>query len=168
MPQYVDCEPKVSVGSKNVQICSLSMSGLQVIAETMRKAKLPFPRLGDRSLTGWIDEITSTMDRLASSTELDEEQKKILSASAVAKIRNSVIELIVQNMDTFKEWFLGHAPVVRAVILATTNLTPEEYDELRVSDSFVVATCALRRAGEDGVLENAAGFFGGLLTMGKK
>ncbi len=161
MPAFKECSPAIHVPDGDgketrVSVRSFTCQGLIRFTDEFRKADLPLPSLEGEKLARFLD-VSSRAVAAA------KEEGGKLDIEAVSEV---IFELIATNMPTIVRWLVRFPELLLSALIETTNLAPEQVEELSIGDAIRIARHVLTAIRSDGALGEAARFFGDLLMAG--
>jgi hypothetical protein len=160
--EKVAVQPQITLGDKVVKVGPLDWAGLKNLVDAFSKADLPLPNLAGLSIHGWLDSMQAELD------EAGEELAKIAQANQRGnlKLYEIILEFLSDNLPIVWEWLLKHPPLLTALVSGSSNVSPDELEQLSAGQLLRVARAAWQALVDDGFFTEAAGFFGDLLGLG--
>jgi hypothetical protein len=160
--EKVAVQPQITLGDKVVKVGPLDWAGLKNLVDAFSKADLPLPNLTGLSIHGWLDSMQAELD------EAGEDLAKIARANQRSnlKLYEIILEFLSDNLPIVWEWLLKHPPLLTALVSGSSNVAPDELEQLSAGQLLRVARAAWQALVDDGFFTEAAGFFGDLLGLG--
>jgi hypothetical protein len=162
--QLQDVLPTIRVGDKVVQVGVLSWGGFKTVLAELAKADLPLPKLSVERIGAAFSQIQSCY-AAAAANQNDPARANLAAQEANARLYELLAVLLADNVDTLSRWILGHPPIVAALVVGSSNLSPDEVERLSAGELVRVARAAWSALAADGFFVEAAGFFGDLVGL---
>ncbi len=160
--EKVAVQPQITLGDKVVKVGPLDWAGLRNLVDAFSKADLPLPNLAGLSIHGWLDTMHAELD------EAGDDLTKIAQANQRSnlKLYEIILEFLSDNLPIVWEWLLKHPLLLTALVSGSSNVSPDELEQLSASQLLRIARAAWQALVDDGFFAEAAGFFGALLGLG--
>lgn len=163
MPQdKIAVEPLITVGDKVVKVGPLDWAGLKHLVDAFSAADLPLPNLAGLSVRGWLDAMQREL------AEAGDDLVKIARANQRSNLGlyELLVDFVGENLPAIWQWLLKHPPIVAALVAGSSNVAPDEIEQLSAGQFLRVARASWQALVADGFFTEAVGFFGGLLGLG--
>lgn len=160
--EKIAVQPQITLGDKVVKVGPLDWGGLKRLVDAFSKADLPLPNLAGLGIHGWLDSMQQELD--AAGNDL----AKIAKANQRSnlKLYELLVDFVSENLPAIWQWVLKHPPIVAALVEGSSNVAPDEMEQLSAGQFLRVARTGWQALVDDGFFTEAVGFFGGLLGLG--
>ncbi|MGH7139524.1 MAG: hypothetical protein ACREHD_27575 [Pirellulales bacterium] len=151
MSNREDFNPPIRVNDKVVQVGALDWSGFKALVDAFAQADLPLPSLNDSALRQKLADVQAAA--------------KASGTLSLVDLAGVLYEFVAGNLPTLYQWMLRHPPLLTALVRGASNLTEDEIASLSAGEVLRVSRAAYAALVGDGVLAEAAGFFGELVGL---
>jgi hypothetical protein len=160
--EKVTVQPQITLGDKVVKVGPLDWAGLKQLVDAFSQADLPLPNLAGLSIHGWLESMQQELDQAGN------DLARIARANQRSnlKLYELLVDFVSENLPALWQWALKHPPIVAALVAGSSNVTPEEMEQLSAGQFLRVARAGWQALVDDGFFTEAVGFFGGLLGLG--
>lgn len=140
-------DPPIQVDDKIVQVSSLTWAGLNDLLETLRTLNPPKPNLADEGIRQQLAAIQGA------------------TVLTFADILGLIYSFTAANTDVLWQWLVSCPAFIEAILKGSSNLTADDIAKLTAKEVLQIATAIRTQIQEDGLAEEAFGFFGGWLRI---
>ena len=160
--EKVAVQPQITLGDKVVKVGPLDWAGLKQLVDAFSQADLPLPNLAGLSIHGWLQTMQQELDQAGN------DLARIARANQRSnlKLYELLVDFVSENLPALWQWALKHPPIVAALVAGSSNVTPDEMEQLSAGQFLRVARAGWQALVDDGFFTEAVGFFGGLLGLG--